>query len=147
MSKVLFLSIPANGHVNPTLGLVDGLVKRGEEVIYFSSDEFKERIENTGATFKSYGVDLKFLKGKRYPGDTDIDQVLNLINKGLNFSEKFLQSLLDQIKDMKFDYIIHSSNFPFGPYYFSNIKNSFNIFFCSVCYSKRNYIYWISIYE
>ena len=49
MSKVLFLSIPGNGHVNPTLGLVDGLVKQGEEVIYFSSEEFRERIENTGA--------------------------------------------------------------------------------------------------
>jgi MGT family glycosyltransferase len=115
MSKVLFLSIPGNGHVNPTLGLVDGLVKRGEEVIYFSSDEFKERIENTGATFKNYGVDLNFLKGKRkMPVNIDIDHALNQLNKGLNYIEEFLQSLLDQIRDIKFDYIIHSSNFPFG---------------------------------
>ena len=80
MSKVLFLSVPANGHVNPTLGLVDGLVKQGEEVIYFSSDEFKERIENTGATFKSYGVDLNFMKGRhKMPGNIDIDQALNQV--------------------------------------------------------------------
>jgi len=34
MSKVLFLNTPANGHINPTLGLINGLVKQGEEVIY-----------------------------------------------------------------------------------------------------------------
>jgi len=28
MSKVLFKNIPSNGHVNPTLQLVDGLVKQ-----------------------------------------------------------------------------------------------------------------------
>lgn len=116
MSKVLFLSIPGNGHVNPTLGLVDGLVKQGEEVIYYSSEEFRERVENTGASFRNYGVDLNFLKGKRkIPVNIDIDHILNLINKGLNFSEEFLQCLLNQIKGIKFDYIIHSSNFPFGP--------------------------------
>ena len=116
MSKVLFLSIPANGHVNPTLGLVDGLVKRGEEVIYFSSDEFRERIENTGAIFKSYGGSLNNLKGKHnIPKNINIDDLLNRINKGLNFSEKFLESILNQIKEIEFDYVIHSSNFPFGP--------------------------------
>ena len=47
-------------------------------------------------------------------GNIDIDQALNQVNKGLNYIEKFLQSLLDQIRDIKFDYIIHSSNFPFG---------------------------------
>lgn len=43
MSKVLFLGIPSHGHVNPTIGLVSELVNQGEEVIYFCSEEFKEK--------------------------------------------------------------------------------------------------------
>ena len=40
MSKVLFLNIPSHGHINPTLGLVEGLVKQGDEVLYFTTEEF-----------------------------------------------------------------------------------------------------------
>ena len=39
MSRLVFINIPAYGHINPTLGLVDELVKNNEEVIYFSTDE------------------------------------------------------------------------------------------------------------
>jgi len=115
MSKVLFFNIPGNGHVNPTLGLVDGLVKQGEEVTYFCTEEFRERIENAGAIFKNYGEKPNFLKNKsNMSGNMNIDNMLNRINKGLDLSEKLLEYILDQIKDIKFDYIVHSSMFPFG---------------------------------
>jgi UDP:flavonoid glycosyltransferase YjiC (YdhE family) len=64
MSKVLFLSVPSHGHVNPTLGLVSELIKQGEEITYFSSQDFKEKIESTGAVFRSYCVDLDIFTGK-----------------------------------------------------------------------------------
>jgi UDP:flavonoid glycosyltransferase YjiC (YdhE family) len=63
MSKVLFLSIPSHGHVNPTLGLADELIKQGEEVTCFSSEEFREKMENVGATFKLFKEDLNIFKG------------------------------------------------------------------------------------
>ena len=83
MSKVLFLNTPANGHVNPTLGLVNELVKQGEEVIYFCSEEYKERIEKAGAIFKSYGENQIFSKNKRnISGNVNInDNMLNRINR------------------------------------------------------------------
>jgi len=114
MSKVLFLNMPSNGHVNPTLGLVDGLVKQGEEVIYFCSEEYRERIEKAGAIFKSYGLKPDFIKSKRIPGNVNINNFLNLIDEGLNSSEKIIEYILGEIKDIKFDYIVHSSMFPFG---------------------------------
>ena len=115
MSKVLFLNVPGNGHVNPTLGLVDGLVKQGEEVTYFCTEEFRERIENAGAIFKNFSEKPNFLKDKQnISGNMNIDNMLNRINEGLDSSEKFLQYILNQIKGIKFDYIIHSSMFPFG---------------------------------
>ena len=49
MSKIVFFSIAAHGHTNPTIQVVRELVSRGHEVIYYSFEEFKEKIEDTGA--------------------------------------------------------------------------------------------------
>ena len=53
MSKIVFFCIPAHGHTNPTLGVVRELVARGHEVLYYSYNSFKEKIESAGATFVS----------------------------------------------------------------------------------------------
>lgn len=53
MNKIVFFSIPAYGHTNPTIELVRELVSRGNEVWYYSFNEFKEKIENAGAKFIS----------------------------------------------------------------------------------------------
>ncbi|KOR25174.1 hypothetical protein [Clostridium sp. L74] len=39
MSKIVFFSIPAHGHTNPTIAVVDELVKRRNEVWYYSEYE------------------------------------------------------------------------------------------------------------
>ncbi len=49
MSTVFFFSIPAHGHVNPTLPVVRELVSRGHTVFYYEVPEFRERIEAAGA--------------------------------------------------------------------------------------------------
>ena len=49
MSKIVFFSIPAYGHTNPTIEVVRELVNKGNEVVYYSFKEFKERIEDAGA--------------------------------------------------------------------------------------------------
>jgi MGT family glycosyltransferase len=49
--KIAWFCIPAHGHTNPTLGLVKALVEAGHHVWYFSFEEFREKIENAGATF------------------------------------------------------------------------------------------------
>ena len=46
MSKIVFFCIPAHGHTNPTLGVVRELVERGNEVLYYSYNSFKDKIEN-----------------------------------------------------------------------------------------------------
>ncbi|AUN10875.1 macrolide family glycosyltransferase [Clostridium botulinum] len=51
MSKIVFFSIPAHGHTNPTIAVVDELVRRGHEVWYYSFYEFQEKIETAGAKF------------------------------------------------------------------------------------------------
>lgn len=54
MAKFVFINIPSRSHINPTLPLVQELVSRGEEVIYYLTDTFKQPVEATGATFRRY---------------------------------------------------------------------------------------------
>lgn len=51
MSKIVFFSIPAHGHTNPTIPVVTELINRGHQVWYYSFLEFQEKIEGAGATF------------------------------------------------------------------------------------------------
>lgn len=53
MKKIVFFCIPAQGHTNPTLGVVRELVNRGHQVWYYSFEMLREKIEAAGATFVS----------------------------------------------------------------------------------------------
>lgn len=53
MNKIVFFCIPAYGHTNPTIPIVQELTKRGHEVWYYSFNVFQERIESAGAKFIS----------------------------------------------------------------------------------------------
>ena len=37
MSNVMFFNIPAHGHTNPTITVVEELVERGHQVRYYST--------------------------------------------------------------------------------------------------------------
>lgn len=49
MARIVFFCIPAHGHTNPTLGVVKELTDRGHEVLYYSYEPFREKIEAAGA--------------------------------------------------------------------------------------------------
>lgn len=53
MKKIAFFCIPAHGHTNPMLPVAAELVSRGNEVRFYSFDEFEEKIKPTGAQFIS----------------------------------------------------------------------------------------------
>jgi len=106
MSKVLFLGVPSHGHTNPTLGLVNELVKQGEEIVYFSSVLFKEKIESAGATFKAYSEDLDIFKA-------DVEGEPDPMQHVIASADKIIEDILQQTKGMTFDYMIHSIAFPF----------------------------------
>ncbi len=54
MARVLVVITPAEGHVNPTLGLIKQLTDNGEEVVYVCTEEYRTRIEQTGAELRTY---------------------------------------------------------------------------------------------
>lgn len=51
MSRIVFFCIPAQGHTNPTLGVVRELTARGHEVLYYSYRMLQDQIEEAGAAF------------------------------------------------------------------------------------------------
>lgn len=53
MKTIFFFSIPAHGHTNPMLPVAKELVARGNVVRFYSFDEFKDKIQDTGAQFIS----------------------------------------------------------------------------------------------
>lgn len=52
--KILFINLPYYGHVVPTIGLVQELVKQGCEVTYLIPFDWKDRIADSGAEFYGY---------------------------------------------------------------------------------------------
>ncbi|EIT83988.1 UDP-glucosyltransferase ydhe [Fictibacillus macauensis ZFHKF-1] len=49
MATVLMIGFPAEGHVNPTIGLTKALVDRGDSVHYVTVERFRERLVDVGA--------------------------------------------------------------------------------------------------
>ncbi|QCS53509.1 macrolide family glycosyltransferase [Priestia flexa] len=50
MANILMVNFPAEGHVNPTIGIVKAFTERGDSVHYITAGKFKERLEGAGAT-------------------------------------------------------------------------------------------------
>ncbi len=106
MSKVLVFNHPAHGHVNPTLAVVQELAARGEEVLYYLTDEFKHKIQSTGVAFRRYEPVAR-VQSKRFPPDSfpSLEAVLSrMFAQGLQF---IIPQLLDDVRAEQPDYIIY----------------------------------------
>jgi len=107
MSKVLFVNGNLYGHLNPTLPVVAELIKRGEEVWYFCSKLFEDKIGATGAHFIDSGENLeKFLANYKPTGNHPFYALLEYIIK---YDCAMLPELIDKVKKIQFDYVIYDS--------------------------------------
>ena len=52
--KILFINLPYYGHVVPTIGLVQELIKQGCEVTYLMPFDWEEKVAESGAEFCGY---------------------------------------------------------------------------------------------
>ena len=103
MSRAFFFNIPAHGHTNPTLPLVSELTRRGEDIVYYSSDTFRAKIESAGAEFRSYSSGVDF-------DCHNIDSNI-FVNAGrlLDASRRLVPRILDELAGDRPDYVIHDS--------------------------------------
>ena len=82
MKKVSIFTIPAHGHTNPLLPVARELVSRGNEVRFYSFDEFEVKVKSTGA---------KFISCTPYMPEITEDEVKNL--KKVSTTEMTLQDI------------------------------------------------------
>lgn len=52
MVKIVYVGLPAHGHTNPTLPVMQELVRRGHKVLYYNAESFRARVEPTGVEFR-----------------------------------------------------------------------------------------------
>lgn len=99
MAKGFFFNLPAHGHINPTLPLTQELVRRGEEIVYFTGESERRKIEGTGAAFRVLPYDLRdFSKSPRSP---EVDFLL------FDCALKCLPTLIETARREKPDYILY----------------------------------------
>lgn len=107
MSKIVYLTPPAQGHVNPTLPVVQELIKRGEAVTCYNIEAFRPQFERTGAAFRAYPT-----TGLTPAGISHLLQNGNLANMTvliLQATGQILPFLLNELSDEKPDLIIFDS--------------------------------------
>lgn len=117
MAQAIFFNIPAHGHINPTLPVVQELVRRGESVTYYAMQGFRHMIETTGAHFRDY-EDLPDAVGFEFgisddPGSFSLVELARVM---IEFTEKHLPALLRVTERDKPDYIVHDFTCIWGKY-------------------------------
>ncbi len=110
MSTVVFFNYLAYAHITSTLPLVRELVHRGERVIYYALEDFQAAIEDTGATFHSYGQDFP-----SHLTNAELDTAMT-VHGLLQASQWVLDNLLQEVRAINPDYIAYEAFCPWGRY-------------------------------
>ncbi|MCB8944959.1 MAG: glycosyl transferase [Ardenticatenaceae bacterium] len=53
MAKIVYVGLPAHGHTNPTLPVMQELVARGHDVIYYNAEWLRRKVEPTGVVYRA----------------------------------------------------------------------------------------------
>ena len=102
MSNVLVFVIPGQGHVNPTLPVVRGLVEQGEQVNYYVTEELRAAVESIGATFERY--ETKIFRAQSFFGtDASVPLPFRMIEE----SQHVLPQVLERARAAHADYVIY----------------------------------------
>jgi MGT family glycosyltransferase len=140
MARMWFYNIPYHGHVNPTLPLIRELVRRGDQVTYFSSPTFADRITATGATFRAYRKSTALEQSRKdthtaYVGGLLAEATYGLLPEVLSSVEKEHPDYLmfdmsapwGGIASRRFD-IPAVTSFPHFPFYWRTVINDQRVF-------------------
>lgn len=108
--RIVFFSLPASGHIHPTLGLMRGLVANGCEVLYYANSDFKNLIESTGASFRNYG---ETPYNARRPDRETIRLSLGL----LRVADFLLPKLEAELANESFSAVLYDTYAPWGRFF------------------------------
>ena len=108
MKNIMFFCIPAYGHHNPTIAVVKELVNRGNKVRYYSFDEFRDKIESTGAEFISCDTYLPEVSEDIVSGSSTMSTTeMTIVD--LKTTARMDGFLKEQVEEFKPDVIVSDS--------------------------------------
>jgi MGT family glycosyltransferase len=100
MATVIVFSLPALGHVHPTLPIVAELVRRGDRVIYYCSEDLRAVIQAQGAEFRPVPVDFSGLNTTSDP------RLVELALVTLRCTEAWMPRLLEEVREANPRYLL-----------------------------------------
>jgi MGT family glycosyltransferase len=115
MSKAVFFNFPTHGCINSLLGTVKELVSRGERIIYYCTEEFREKIEQTGSEFRPY-------RGKVNTFEIINDNMFMALKSSIEMTADKFELHLDDVRNENPDYIIHDSLCTWGKHIAATLK-------------------------
>ena len=94
--KILFINLPYHGHVIPTIGLVQALIKAGHHVTYLMPYDWEAKLKDSGADFLGYENNPKldkqirkaFFKAEEVIADFDLLIYEQFFFMGKHLAEK-----------------------------------------------------------
>ena len=104
----MLFCIPAHGHHNPTFPVVKELVSRGNKVRFYSFNEFKEKVEATGATFISCDAYLAEVAKEVESGEETMS-TMDMTIVDLQTTAKMDCFLQKEVEEFKPDVIVSDS--------------------------------------
>lgn len=110
MAKYVFLNMPLQGHVNPTLAVAQELVNRGQEVSYYLTEEFRNAVQATGATFRPYESQIPSSRQVTIDTSLSASSMFRLIGIGPRMLEEtryVLPQVMERIRAEQPDAIIY----------------------------------------
>ena len=124
--KIVILTHPFSGHINPMTGLVYELTtKQNFNVIWYGIIEVKEIIEKTGAVYRPYSY-FPIENFKRKPSNERQDsQFVQVAWEMLNLSDKIMDDLIKIIEDEKPDLIIYDTWALFAKFLIQILENRY----------------------
>lgn len=115
MSSIAFFNVPAVGHTNPTLKVVEELIKRGHEVQYYSFNMVRKEIEQTGASFIS--CDDYMPVSTSDVEDMLVEDLPGLAEMAIDTTINFKHKAYEKLRMFKPDCIVYDSLCIWGQLY------------------------------
>jgi MGT family glycosyltransferase len=108
MPRALLLGMPLHGHINPTLPLVEQLVGRGHDVVYYATPPFAAAIEATGASYRPYR-NAHLTHTAAIP--EQLDRLAYLLTRT---ASEVMEDELGDMRAVGADYVITDATAPWG---------------------------------
>jgi NDP-glycosyltransferase len=107
MTKYVILTMPGYGLVNPTLAIAQELVKRGQEVIYYLPEQFRDEIQAIGASLRSYDSKMKDTAPTNFSANSTAMSLVNtMMTRMIDEAHYVLPQVLDRIHAEQADVIV-----------------------------------------